>query len=102
METQMRFVSTLSLVLAMAACSTDLSSEASNVRQISLNAAESCQFLGGVTGSGMFGMTEAMDTTSAYNQLRNSVSEMGGNAFVVSSSSSSMESAVVQADAYDC
>ncbi|WP_370331067.1 DUF4156 domain-containing protein [Aquicoccus porphyridii] len=86
----------------MAACSTELSQAGKSVRQISLQTANSCQFLGPVTGSESMGIDVAMDVTSAYNTVRNQVAQMGGNAFVISSSSTSIASTVVQADAYSC
>jgi hypothetical protein len=90
------------LILALAGCSTELSHAGQSVRQISLDSANSCQFLGPVTGSESMGLDEAMDTTSAYNKVRNSVARLGGNAFAVLSSSTSSLSTVVQADAYRC
>ncbi|MEQ5826095.1 DUF4156 domain-containing protein [Sulfitobacter sp. NFXS29] len=86
----------------MAGCSTELSQGGKKVRQISLQTADACQFLGPVTGSEAMGLDEAMDVTSSFNKVRNSVAQLGGNAFVVSSSSTSTASTVVQADAYSC
>lgn len=98
----MRFIGPFSSLLVLAACSAELSQEGKSVRQISLQAAESCRFLGPVTGSESMGFDEAMDVTSAFNKVRNSVAQMGGNAFVISSTSTSSASTVVQADAYSC
>ncbi len=86
----------------MSACAAELSQEGMSVRQVSLQAANSCRFLGPVTGSESMGIDEAMDVRSAFNKVRNSVALLGGDAFVVSSSSTSSASTVVQADAYDC
>jgi hypothetical protein len=89
-------------IFALAGCSTELTQAGKSVRQISLQSSNSCQFIGPVTGSESMGLDEAMDVTSAYNKVRNSVAQMGGNSFVVSSSSTSSASTVVQADAYKC
>ena len=98
----MRYAGLVAIILTFAACSTELSQQGKSVRQVSLEAADACQFLGPVTGSESMGVDEAMDVTSAYNKLRNSVAQLGGNAFVVSSSNTSSAATVVQADAYRC
>ena len=98
----MRYAGSVAILLTLAACSTELSQEGKSVRQISLQTANACQFLEPVTGSESMGIDEAMDVTSAYNKVRNSVAQMGGNAFVVSSTSTSSATTVVQADAYNC
>lgn len=98
----MRYIGLVSVLLTLAACSTELSQEGKSVRQISLQATNTCQFLGPVTGSESMGFDEAMDVTSAYNKIRNSVAQIGGNAFVISSSSTSSATTVVQGDAYSC
>ncbi len=89
-------------LLFLTACSAELSEVGKSVRQISLQSADKCQFLGPTTGSESMGFDEAMDVTSAYNKVRNSVALMGGNAFIVSSTNTSSLSTVVQADAYSC
>lgn len=98
----MRYLGPLSVIIVLAGCSTELSQAGKPVRQLSLHSANACQFLGLVTGSESMGLDEAVDVTSAYNKVRNAVAQMGGNAFVVSSSNTSSASTVVQADAYKC
>lgn len=98
----MRYVGFAFVLFSLAACSTELSQEGRYVRQISLHKADTCKFLGPVTGSESMGIDEAMDTTSAFNKMRNAVAQNGGNAFVVSSSSTTYASTVVQVDAYRC
>ncbi|WP_095589184.1 DUF4156 domain-containing protein [Actibacterium ureilyticum] len=98
----MRLIVITFAVIGLASCSTELSPEGKSVRQISLQTANACQFLGPVTGSESMGIDESMDTASAYNKVRNTTASMGGNAFVVSSSNTSIASTVVQADAYRC
>lgn len=98
----MRFVGTLIIVLSFAACSAELSDAGKSVRQISLNGASACKFLGPVTASESMGLTEAMDLESSFNKARNSVAMLGGNAFVISSSNTSSMTSVVQIDAYIC
>ncbi|WP_366866426.1 DUF4156 domain-containing protein [uncultured Roseobacter sp.] len=89
-------------LLVLSGCSTELTSGGANVRQVSLSAVSSCTFLGPVTGSEAFGLDIAGDTQSAYNKMRNSVAALGGNSFVLSSTSSNTDITVVQADAYRC
>lgn len=93
---------TMLALLVLAGCSTELTSGGANVRQVSLSAASTCTFLGPVTGSEAFGLDIAGDTQSAFNKMRNSVAERGGNSFVLSSTSSNADITVVQADAYRC
>lgn len=83
-------------------CSTELTPGGANVRQVPLSAANTCTFLGPVTASEAFGLDIAGDTQSAYNKVRNSTAELGGNSFVLSSTSSNADITVVQADAYRC
>ncbi|WP_371931389.1 DUF4156 domain-containing protein [Roseovarius sp. MMSF_3359] len=84
------------------ACSTALEPGAERVRQINPNMTDTCQFLGPVTGGESMGIDVAADVNSAYNKVRNEVARRGGNAFVVSASSTSQAQTVVQADAYAC
>lgn len=98
----MRFALLFVFTVALSACSTELTQGGKSVRQISLQSSGECTFLGPITGSESMGVDVAMDTTSAFNQVRNSVAQMGGNSFVVSSTSTSSAITVVQADAYSC
>lgn len=98
----MRHLGFCATLLALAGCSAELTQAGKTVRQVSLQTSNSCKFLGPVTGSESMGLDVAMDVTSAYNKVRNSVAQMGGNSFVVSSSSTSSATTVVQADAYHC
>ncbi|WP_316013863.1 DUF4156 domain-containing protein [Roseobacter sp. HKCCA0434] len=88
--------------MLISSCSTELTSQGKTVRQISSGTSESCEFLGPITASESMGLDIAMDMESAFNQVRNEVALRGGNAFVVSASSTSEFSTVVQADAYNC
>ncbi len=98
----MRILFLISPFLILAACSTELAPDAKLVRQISLAKADTCSFLGPVTGSESMGLDESMDVQSSFNQVRNTVAGLGGNSFVVSSTNTSFASSVVQADAYAC
>ena len=98
----MRILLPISGMAILAACSAELTPAGQKVRQISLAKADSCKFLGPVNGSESMGIDEAMDMTSAFNKVRNATAALGGNAFVVSSSSTSLASTVVQADVYQC
>jgi len=98
----MRILLAISAVSLLAACAAELTASGQSVRQISLNKADTCDFLGPVNGSESMGIDEAMDMTSAFNKVRNAAAAMGGNSFVVSSSNTSFASTVVQADVYKC
>ncbi|WP_190285434.1 hypothetical protein [Mameliella alba] len=86
----------------VSACSTELTTQAVSVRQISLAGAENCTFLGPVSGAEFFGLTVAGDAQSALNKVRNSVAEIGGNAFVLTQTISDDAGTVSHADAYSC
>lgn len=90
-------------LVAVAACTTELTEEAMKVRRIPAAIESGCQFLGPVSGSESLGMTIAEDAESSMNQVRNKVAELGGNAFVLTGSNSSYyDGSFVQADAYRC
>ncbi len=90
-----------SIVASSVAC-VPIDPEAQNVRQISLDSSSSCRFLGAVSGSEGMGLSTAMDAESALNQVRNGVAGIGGNAFVLNASSTTLDSSFAQADAYYC
>jgi hypothetical protein len=98
----MRYIATIITAFAVAGCSTDLTSEGAQVRQVSLSAATSCEFLGSVTASESMGMDVAGDVQSSFNKLSNEVAERGGNAFVLSTTNTSGFETVVRGDAYRC
>ena len=92
-------VAALSILVA---CSTALTPEGAQVRQISAQTSNDCKFLGPITGAESWGASIAMDVDSAFNKVRNQVAQRGGNAFVVSASSTSIETTAVHGDAYRC
>lgn len=93
---------TFVMLMAMAACSTDLSTDALQVQQISPDRAAQCQPLGQVKGVEYFGITQVQDAKSAQNKLRNNVAEMGGNAFTLTQASSDEDGAYALGEAYRC
>ncbi len=101
-ESVIRKLGLVVCALSIASCSTELTSEAMLVRQISTDASAKCSFLGPVSGSEAFGIDVAGDAESAFNKVRNEVAARGGNAFVLTQSTSTDEATNVQADAYIC
>lgn len=98
----MRGTRILIIVLMAAGCTTELTPEAQKVRQIAIGASSSCSFLGAISTSEVMGLDIAGDTESAFNKMRNAVASRGGNAFVLTNSTSNFDSTNVQADAYAC
>ena len=98
----MRSTLLLISVMAIGACSTDLNPGAERVRQISPGMTHSCEFLGPITASEGMGIDVAADVQSTFNKIRNEVAQRGGNAFVVTTSSTSQSMTVAQADSYRC
>ncbi len=86
----------------LAGCVTELTPEAQKVRQITLQMASNCEFLGPVSGTEVMGMTLADDANNSLNKLRNAVGSKGGNAFVLTTSTSTWDGANAQGDAYRC
>ncbi|WP_363322726.1 DUF4156 domain-containing protein [uncultured Litoreibacter sp.] len=89
-------------IFLLASCSTELTPGAQLVRQISTAMTSECTFLGPVSGSESLGFDIAGDAESAFNKVRNEVAARGGNAFVLTNSTSSDVATNVQADAYRC
>ncbi|SEW47142.1 protein of unknown function [Cognatiyoonia koreensis] len=89
-------------LIAIAACSAEISPEAQLVRQVTPQMTEQCQFLGPVSGTELLGLTVADDANSALNKLRNETANRGGNAFVLSNTTSSLDGSIAQGDAYSC
>ena len=98
----MRGLLFLMTVAMVAGCTTELTPEAQKVRQIAIGASSACSFLGAVSTSEVMGLDIAGDTESAFNKMRNAVASRGGNAFVLTNSTSNYDSTNVQADAYVC
>lgn len=90
------------ITLAIAGCSTELTSDAQLVRQIPAETKTNCKFRGPVSGIELFGLTTAHDASSALNKVRNQVAARGGNAFVLTSMTSNADGTNAQADAYFC
>lgn len=90
------------IIAVVAGCSTQLTPEAKKVRQIAATSSSGCSFLGAVSASESLGLDIAGDTESAFNKMRNQVAALGGDAFVLTNSTSSFDSTNVQADAYAC
>ena len=74
----------------------------SQVRQILPEAITPCDFIAVVQGSENFGWTTVGDRVSALNKVRNQVAELGGNAYVLTETSSDGIGTSTQADAYRC
>ncbi|WP_370645642.1 DUF4156 domain-containing protein [Ruegeria sp. Ofav3-42] len=89
-------------VALVAACSTNLTPQGQQVRQLSPQTVQNCQFLGPVSGMELFGFDTPMDAESAQNKMRNAVASMGGNGFVLTQSSTSDGGTFVSGDAYRC
>ena len=98
----MRHFTIICTTLIIAGCSTDLTNEGAKVRQISLSAADSCDFLGAVTTSESLGIDVAGDVQSSFNKLSNTVAERGGNAFVLTTTDTTIAVTVVRGEAYRC
>lgn len=89
-------------MLTLVACSTALTPQAQLVRQIPAETITKCRFLGAVSGTEMFGLTSGHDAASALNKMRNEVAARGGNAFVLTNTTSDEYATNAQGDAYFC
>ncbi|WP_170363173.1 DUF4156 domain-containing protein [Ruegeria arenilitoris] len=98
----MRGFGVIACFVWVAACSTELTSQGQQVRQLSPETVQNCQFLGPVSGTELFGLDTTMDARSAQNKMRNAVGALGGNAFVLTQTSTSDDGTFVSGDAYKC
>ena len=92
----------VTLTLFLLGCAAQLSQEGRMVREVQADWATKCKFLGVVDASEGNGFDVPDDRRGALNSLRNQVALTGGNAFVLSQTSSSGFRTLVQADAYKC
>jgi len=83
-------------------CATKLTEQGRMIRQIQPDWSTSCKFLGVIDASEIDGWDIADNRRGALNSIRNQVAEMGGNAFVVSQTTTSELRTLIQADAYKC
>ena len=89
------------LLLLSAGCAAELTEQGRMVRQIQADWATKCEFLGVVEASEGGGYDISDNRRGALNTIRNRVSEIGGNAFVITDISGRMIT-FIQADAYKC
>jgi hypothetical protein len=72
------------------------------VREIQPDMATKCRFLGALDASEDSGWDELDERQNALDSLRNQVTLMGGNAFVLTKSTNSGSYTLMQADVYTC
>jgi len=89
-------------VFILAGCAAQLTQKGRMVRQIQPDWATKCEFLGVIDASEGTGWDIAGDRRGALNKIRNKVAEMGGDAFVISQSTSNEFRTLIQADVYKC
>lgn len=89
-------------ILFLSGCAAELTQEGRMVREIQADWATKCKFLGVVDVSEWGGLDVSGARRGALNSVRNQISQMDGNAFVLSQTSSSELRTLIQADAYKC
>jgi len=97
-----RYLVAVAALLLLAGCAAQLTQKGRMVRQIQPDWATECEFLGVIDASEGSGWDIPDDRRGALNKIRNRVAEMGGNAFVISQSTSNDFRTLIQADAYKC
>jgi hypothetical protein len=94
---------TLLLALLLTACATEMSTDASQVRDLTGQDVKKCKFIQVLESSEIWGNSGSYTANrSAINKLRNKVFTVGGNAFVVDNFNSSITHNVIQAEALKC
>jgi hypothetical protein len=93
---------TILAAIGVAGCASQLTQAGARVRQVQPESVTRCQQLGAVSGSHANAASVSDNELAALDDVRNRVAALGGNAFAVTSRTSSMWRAVVQADAYLC
>ena len=96
------YLAAIVAVLILSGCAAQLTQRGRMVRQIQPDWATGCEFLGVIDASEGNGWDVADDRRGALNRIRNQVADMGGNAFVISQSTSNGFRTLIQADAYKC
>lgn len=99
---KLKIFKSLCALILLSACTTELTPEAAKVRRIPASLDGKCEFLGPVKGVEHFGMSVSEDAESALNQVRNAVASIGGNAFTLTSTASTLDGTIFLADAYLC
>ena len=99
---KMRAIGFSLAMVVLAGCVAKLTDEGRFIRQILPDMANDCEFLGVVDAAEGSGWDKANDRIGALNTLRNQISLMNGNAFVLTDISSSDSKTLIQADAYKC
>ena len=90
------------VLLFFMGCASQLTHKGRMVREIQPDWATNCEFLGVLDASEGSGWDVPDDRRGALNGIRNQVATLGGNAFVLSQSTSNLFRTLVQADAYKC
>ena len=98
----MRILFGVLMCVATAGCTTRVSNEAANVRQMPQSAAAACQFIETVPSENGPGVRVGRSPQSAINKLSNQVARVGGNAFVLQIGNSNSAYVGIRADAYRC
>ena len=90
-------------VLVLSACSTiPITEQGMKIRQTTPELTANCRFLGIVGFNAGFGWTHAHEAQNILNKIRNRVAEVGGNAYVLTQETDSIDSVGAQADMYNC
>ncbi len=93
----------LLFALSLTACATGMSTAGSQVRDLTGQDVRKCKFIEVVESFEIWGDLGSYTTNrSAINKLRNKVSDVGGNAFVVDSFNASITHNVIQAEVLKC
>ena len=96
------FVFLLAIGFIFSGCATKLTEQGKMIREIQPDWSTNCKFLGVIDAAEYNGWDIADNRRGAINQIRNQIAEMGGNAFVVSHTTTTELRTVIQADAYEC
>jgi hypothetical protein len=98
----MRLISSLVILGLVSGCSTPMTQEGSQVRQIRAEAVTPCKFISVVQGTNSTSWGVARDRANALNKVRNQVAELGGNAYVLTQTNTDEWGTNTQVDAYNC
>ena len=98
----MRLICSLVILGLVSGCSTPMTQEGSQVRQIRAEAVTPCKFISVVQGTNNFAWTMSGDRAYALNKIRNQIAELGGNAYVLTQTNTDEWGTNTQVDAYNC
>ena len=89
-------------ILLLSACATALTSEGTGIRVVDDKSANSCKFIGTVSGFDTFSPTVGHESENAMNEARNKAAALGANGIKIVHMQTTIQGTSVTAEALPC